>query len=224
MTIYLTKIENNKVHHFRSTVDVEHAGVDIVEGVFYEWMAKHWERCDSGESAVAKQKELTEEKIKEGFVITHFHQSLENTLDVYDKAKWHYGGDFPEDLDSFQGYVHTGMFLGWLIDNDLVSDQFKTDLSAEIERFKQQKLTGPQVFKRCCDGVLMLDDLNETGNQFAQAYFEFNTGEYLNDYGTMLAQDLPSVYHVADTWENYKKLKPVIDERFAAWQAQQNSQ
>jgi hypothetical protein len=221
MTIYLTKTENGKVHHFRSTV--EHDGVNIVEGVFYEWMAKRWEPCGDDESAVAKQKELTEEKIKEGFTITHFHESLENMLDVYDKAKWHYGGDFPEDLDSFQGYVHTGMFLGWLIDNGLVSDQFKTDLSAEIERFKQQQLTGPQIFERCCGGALMLDDLNETGNRFALSYFEFNTGRYLSDYGSALAQNLPSVYHVADTWENYKKLKPVVDERFSAWQAQQNS-
>jgi len=30
---------------------------------------------------------------------------------VYDKAKWHYGGDYPKDLPIEQAFVHTGMFL-----------------------------------------------------------------------------------------------------------------
>jgi hypothetical protein len=122
------------------------------------------------------KKELVEEKLKEGFQITDYQQTLENTVDVYDKAKWHFGGNFPEDLDIFQGYVHTGMFLGWLIDNDLVSDQFKEDFEEEINEFKEHELTGPQIFERCCDGVLTLEELNEQGNRFALPYFNFDTG------------------------------------------------
>ena len=38
---------------------------------------------------------------------------------VFDKAKWHYEGNFPGDLDERQAFVHTGMFLGWIIDKDL---------------------------------------------------------------------------------------------------------
>jgi len=219
MTIYLTKTENGKVHHFRTTV--EDSGVDIIEGVFYEWITKQWEQHIDQSAAEAKQKVLTDEKIKDGFEITPYHKSLENTLDVYDKAKWHYGGDFPEDLEAFQGYIHTGLFLGWLIDNDLISEQFKTDLSAEIARFKQQRLTGPQLFQKCCGGVLMLDDLNATGNRFAMEYFEFNAGQYLHDYQTTLGKGLPSIYHVADSWENYNKLKSVINKRFNEWHASQ---
>jgi hypothetical protein len=215
MTIYLTKTENGKIHHFRTTV--EDSGVDIIEGVFYECITKQFSQYADQQTAEAKQKELTEEKIKEGFEVTHFHECLENTLDVYDKAKWHYGGDFPEDLEAFQGYIHTGLFLGWMIDNGLVSEQFKTDLSAEIDRFKQQRLTGPQLFQKCCGGVLMLDDLSATGNRFAMAYFEFNTGQYLKDYEITLGKGLPTIYHVADNWENYNKLKHVIDSRFEEW-------
>jgi hypothetical protein len=221
MTIYLTKTENRKIHHFRTVV--EDGGVDIIEGVFYEWITKQFEQYADQQTAEAKQKELTEEKIKDGFEITHFHTSLENTLDVYDKAKWHYGGDFPEDLEAFQGYIHTGLFLGWMIDNDLVSEQFKTDLSAEVDRFKQQRITGPQLFQKCCGGVLMLDDLNATGNRFAMTYFEFNTGQYLHDYEVTLGKGLPTIYHVADNWENYNKLKPIINKRFEEWQAASHS-
>jgi hypothetical protein len=31
---------------------------------------------------------------------------------VYDKAKYHYQGDFPNDISIDQSFVHTGMFLG----------------------------------------------------------------------------------------------------------------
>lgn len=215
MTIYLTKSDNDKIHHFRVTA--EQTGVDIVQGVMYEWIQKEWQNYDDHHSAATKQKELVNEKIKEGFQVTEFHESPENTLEIYDKAKWHYSGDFPDDLEPFQGYVHTGMFLGWCIDNELASDRFKTELKYEIEHFKQHKLTGSQIFKRCCDGVLMLEDLNAMGNRFAIDYFEFNHGKYLSDYEKTLGQHLPSIYHVADTWPNYEKLKTVIDERYANW-------
>ena len=138
-------------------------------------------------------------------------------IEVYDKAKWHYEGDFPKDLDPFQGYVHTGMFLGWLIDNDLVSYEFKEELRAEIAQFKKRELTGPQLFQRCCDGVLLPEDLNDPGNRFAVEYFEFEKGQYLPDYAEALANGLPSIYHVADTWDNYNKLKKVVDGRYAEW-------
>lgn len=220
MTIYLTKTENDQVHHFRATV--EHNGVEIVQGVMYEWIENEWLNFEDPASAAAKQKELAEEKIKEGFRITEFHESPENTLNVYDKAKWHYSGDFPDELEAFQGYVHTGMFLGWCMDNDLVSERFKSELSEEIEQFKQHKFTGPQIFKRCCDGVLMLEDLSVTGNRFAMAYYEFNNGRYLIDYEQTLGQNLPSIYHVADTWENYEKLTKVINERYGEWGAASN--
>ncbi|MBS1511253.1 MAG: hypothetical protein JST86_10460 [Bacteroidetes bacterium] len=144
----------------------------------------------------------------------------ENTIDIYDKAEWHTEQNFPNDLDDFQSYVHTGMFLAWLIDTDLVSDEFKTEHRKEIEQFKKQKITGSQIFQNCCDGVLMLNELNELGNQFALPYFSLNTKRYLADYSKVLAVDLPSFYYVEDTWENYKKLKAVLDKTFQEWKTE----
>jgi hypothetical protein len=218
MTTYLIKTEDGKIHHFRATVD--NNGVDIVHGIFYNWLGKYFEGCGDNVSAIARQKQLIDEKLKEGFQITEFTETLENTTDVYDKAKWHYGGEFPNDLDEFQGFVHTGMFLGWLADNDLMSDQFNSDFEDEIREFKTQKLTGSQIFERCCDGVLMLEDISELGNRFALHYFEFDKGQYLADYEAALAGNLPTMYHVADTWDNYKKLKVVLDKRFSEWKNQ----
>lgn len=41
---------------------------------------------------------------------------------IYDKAKYHYEGDFPQELPMEQAFVHTGMFLGWVIDNNLFKE------------------------------------------------------------------------------------------------------
>jgi hypothetical protein len=220
MTTYLTKIINGKTYHFRSTVDKN--CVDIVHGIFYNRLEKYFEGCSDSVSAIARHKTLIDEKLKEGFQVTEFTEALENTTDVYDKAKWHFGGDFPDDLDDFQGYVHTGMFLGWLIDSDLVSDEFKSDHEEEIGAFEKKELTGSQIFERCCDGVLMLEDINELGNKFALHYFDFSKGKYVADYEATLSNDLPTMYHVADTWGNYRKLKVMLDNRFADWKKQKS--
>jgi len=42
---------------------------------------------------------------------------------------------------------------------------------------------------------------------------------FLADYERTLGTGLPSLYHVAPTWENYTKLEPVIDQRYQEWVA-----
>jgi hypothetical protein len=216
MTVYLTKIEDNKHHHFRVTDEM--SGVDIVHGIFYHWLSSYFEGCGTPENAIARQKELVQEKLSEGYTITEFIESPENTTAVFDKAKWHYGGDFPEDLEEFQGFVHTGMFLGWLIEHGLVSSEFSEDHADEIQKFIKKEMTGAEIFQSNCDGVLAVEDLSDTGNRFALPYFDFEKGQYLTDYENVLGQGLPSLYYVKDTWDNYEKLKAVIDQRFYAWQ------
>src|SRR4051794_15077916 len=125
---------------------------------------------------------------------------------VYDKAKYHYDGEFPAELDIEQAFIHTGMFLGWLIDQDLCSEWFKKELDGYISAFKAREITGRKVFE-ACDGVLMDEMLSEEGNHFAQQYFDFERGAYLRNYEELLGKGLPTMYHVADSWPNYEKLK-----------------
>ncbi len=216
MTIYLTKTTDGKTHHFRVTTD--ESGLDIVQGIFYIRIEKFWQGFDNEDDAKAEAKKLVDEKLSEGYQVASFDESAENNMDVYDKAKWHYEGDFPEDLEDYQGYVHTGMFLGWLIDQDLVSNQFKKEHPEEVEMFKLRRVTGTQVYQHCLDGVLMLEDLNEIGNRFGIYYFNMDNGAYLMDYENVLGPGLPSLYHVQDTWENYHKLKEMLDSKFEDWQ------
>ena len=71
-----------------------------------------------------------------------------------------------------------------------------------------------------CDGKFIDEDLNDEGNAFAQDYYVVETGQYLTDYEMTLGGDnLPDLYHVADTWENFERIKPVLDQRFDEWKA-----
>ena len=138
----------------------------------------------------------------------------------YDDASWHYGGDFPDDLPMEAGATHTGMFLAWALLNGLAGEIHLDDFSKELERLRMRSMTPGQFFFDICDGKFTDEDLNEDGNAFAAVYFDFGSGGYLKDYEGALADGLPSLYHVADTWENYDLLAPAIEKAFLSWSKQ----
>ncbi len=132
----------------------------------------------------------------------------------YDDASWHYGGDFPKGLPNENGATHIGMFLAWIIERDLVSDELREDAAAELARVKRRKMTGAQFLLAVCDEKLASNDLSPEGNRFAKAYF---MKEYLEDYADLFEPKLSSLYELADTWKNYDRLRPILEERFATW-------
>jgi len=137
---------------------------------------------------------------------------------VYDKAKWHYEGDYPKGLPRKQAFVYTGLFLAWLIDQDMISRDFTRQLGRDLrsvsKRFEQRKTTGPQAY-RIWGGCLDSDMLTPGANDFAQHYYDSN--QFAKDYGKLLATGLPSWYHVQDTWANFDILKRKIDARYENW-------
>lgn len=142
---------------------------------------------------------------------------MSNSIKVYDKAKYHYeSDDFPGDVSADQAYVHTGFFWGWLMDHGLVGDEMKGDLADVLERFRRREITGPRALA-LVGGALVSDMLSSEGVHFADAYFDFEKGDFLKDYADVLASGLPSQYHVADTWENYDKIKRRVGARYADW-------
>lgn len=136
---------------------------------------------------------------------------------IYDKADYHHTeGVFPSDLSEHQAFVHTGMYLGWLVDRNLASREFQSDFSTDVAAFRDRKITAPQLY-RISGGVLEDSMIAPEGNSFTENYFDFETGKYLNDYLEILAKGLPSLYHVDDTLENYLKIRKRIDERYLEW-------
>lgn len=135
---------------------------------------------------------------------------------VYDKASYHYDGDWPEGLPKKQAYVHTGFYLGWVIARGLYSRSFAENHASRIDAFKRREMTGPQVYETI-GGVFTSDMLSEEGHAFTDVYFRFKKGRYLKDYGHVLADVHPTAYHVEDTWNNYERMATRIDLQFDYW-------
>ena len=141
---------------------------------------------------------------------------------IYDKATWHYEGDWPAGLHPRQAFVHTGLYLAWLITRGLVQDSAFPGLDGATARAQllAREVTGPTLFDRWFDGVLLDAFLTEEGDAFTQDYFDLDAGQYLEDYQAVLADELDSLYAVEDSWTNFDLLAMRLDERLAEWRRQ----
>jgi hypothetical protein len=138
----------------------------------------------------------------------------------YDDASWHYGGDFPSDLPPEAGATHIAMFLAWALLNGLAGELHQEELPEELDLLRSRQIAPGTYFLQYCDGKLTDEDLNKAGNAFAEAYYNVENSPYPIDYSSAVNGDeLPSLYHVPDNWETYEAISPVLNTRFAAWQA-----
>lgn len=135
---------------------------------------------------------------------------------IYDNAKNHFLGNFPESLPIEQAYVHIGMYLGWIIENKLYSEFFEDEAEHQIYRFLRREFSCT-ILSEVWDGYLGYELFSKEGNLFT--YYYYGGGIYRKDYETCLVKDLPSLYHVKDTWENYEKLSKQISKRYNEWKA-----
>jgi len=133
---------------------------------------------------------------------------------IYDNAKEHFLGNFPDSLPIEQAYVHIGMYLGWIIDNDLYSEYFEEEASIQIFRFKRREISCT-ILSEIWEGYLDRQFFSKHGNMFT--YYYYAGGLYHSDYQQILVKQLPSIYHVTDSWENYDKLKQRMDMRLLDW-------
>jgi hypothetical protein len=134
----------------------------------------------------------------------------------YDDASWHSEGKFPEGLPPEAAATHTGLFVAWALLHGLGSDERLDDSPDDVAALRARTTTPGALFLASFDGKLLSGDLNPTGNAFTAAYFDFDTGSYLADYEEALCGDLPSLYHVEDSWRSYDTLAPILDKRFAS--------
>jgi hypothetical protein len=151
---------------------------------------------------------------------------------AYDRIDWHSGGKYPDDLPEENGGIHIGMFLAWLVHQDMAGDFHRTDSAEELRRLATREMTGLQFLLDACDGKLWEEDLNDQGNAFTVDYYDKKSafaqqhGSFLQDYCDVFNRhaaahgfEYPSVYHVENTWEKFDLLKPILDQRYSQWQA-----
>lgn len=131
---------------------------------------------------------------------------------VYDKAEYHLD---MQKITREQACIHTGMFLAWLIDHNLLSVTFAQRHESEISDYRARKLTGPQLYRRS-GSVLVASMLNDEGNAFTHHYYY----QYCLDYEDALAGNGLGFYDVADTWANYDKMRRVVDGAYDSWKTE----
>jgi hypothetical protein len=138
-------------------------------------------------------------------------------LQTYDKAKWHFNhSTFPQDVGKNKGHLYGGFFLIWAINNGLVEWEDFDDLEEEIELLTIKKIT-PGQFYAAIGGVLASDMFNEVGNAFSWFCFESEEFDYYALFEELLAKNVPSPYHVLDSWDNFKILNKALDTVFNNW-------
>ncbi|WP_338394213.1 DUF7832 domain-containing protein [Fulvitalea axinellae] len=133
---------------------------------------------------------------------------------IYDNAKNHFLGNFPSSLPIEQAYVHIGMYLGWIIEQELYSEYFEEEAETEIYRFRRKEFPCT-ILSEIWDGYLGFELFNEEGNMFT--YYYYAGGLFKKDYQDVLAGNLPSIYHVKDTWENFEAMSGRITQRYVEW-------
>ncbi|MFP4088782.1 MAG: hypothetical protein ACLFT3_00615 [Cyclobacteriaceae bacterium] len=133
---------------------------------------------------------------------------------IYDNAKNHFLGNFPKNLPIEQAYVHIGMYLGWVIDQDLYSEYFQEEAGTQIFRFKKREISCT-ILSEIWDGYLGHELFSEEGNLFT--FYYYGGGLYHKDYENLLAKQLPSIYHVTDDWPAYDKMSARISTRYEDW-------
>ncbi len=133
---------------------------------------------------------------------------------IYDNAKNHFLGNFPKSLPIEQAYVHIGMYLGWIIDHKLYSEYFEDEADIQIYRFQNREISCT-ILSEIWDGYLGYELFSEEGNMFT--YYYYGGGLYHKDYKTLLAPELPTIYHVEDEWSAYAQMSAKINERFQEW-------
>jgi hypothetical protein len=135
---------------------------------------------------------------------------------TYDRAEYHKQAVSDEELDADQAFVHTGMFVGWLVDEKLLSEAFMAGVGPACEQFVARELTGPALYK-LWKGELREDMLGDVANAFARDYFDFKTGLYLEDYAELLAPNGATLLAVEDNWQHYETLSQRLGERYREW-------
>ncbi len=137
------------------------------------------------------------------------------TGNLYDKASQHFmSGGFPDQLPIDQAYVHIGMYLGWIVSNNLYSDFFEEECDTQIFRFKNKQIS-PAMLSEIWGGALGSNLFTQEGNMFT--YYYYGGGLFKRDYEKLLATQLPSIYHVKDSWENFELISVKISEQYNRW-------
>ena len=139
---------------------------------------------------------------------------------AFDKMEWH-AETFPDSIPYECAGTHIGMYLTWLITNDMITEEWYEEFGDAINRVKLREMTGRDLLMECFDESLMEDIMTEEALEFTADYYD---SQYIDDFENALQNETVdseyAVYLHEDSWENYDKVEPVIMRKFELWKDQ----
>lgn len=132
-----------------------------------------------------------------------------------------------EENEKIYGYAGTptAYFLGWLIQKDLVSDEFRRTYDHEtIRAVRDGRMTPVEFYAGYMDYVLVRDDIAPEILKFVDLYFRDGTRDmalnhgmrrYFFDYYKAVCSsfDIPRYYCVDFNWDSFRRLSEILDRR-----------
>src|SRR5687768_4980779 len=91
-----------------------------------------------------------------------------------DRADWHYGGQYPKDLPTENGGTHIGVYLAWVLNRDLGSEELKEYVAPQLSAFRQREITGRDLLFTELDEKFFSSLLSDEGRAFTAEYYESN--------------------------------------------------
>ena len=131
----------------------------------------------------------------------------------YDQAKDHFSAPSYPGLPIEDAFLHIGMFLGWAIENDMMSELFEDESGIQMIRF-QQRTTTSTILSETRDGYLGSEQFEDEYHEYLSLYYL--SGQYITDYKNIFSE-FSTIYHVEDTWDNYYRMEKVLSARFKSW-------
>ena len=136
---------------------------------------------------------------------------------AFDKMDWH-AVTFPDSIPYENAGTHIGMYLAWLVNNEMIQKEWYDDFSDEFDRVKNRDMSGRDILMECFDETLLEDLMTDEALEFTSDYYD---SAYVDDYAQVLSgEDTDSefaVYLHEDSWENYDKVEAVINTKFEQW-------
>lgn len=153
-----------------------------------------------------------------------------NTKDYFDNVNWHfndaYNGyckrfncEYNEENESYiqaglaYAASHMGMYMAWIIKHNLEGDIHKKYSNKDLEKVRNEKMTGVEFLLKNCGGKLLSEDFNKEGLEFTRGYYEY----YLADYSDLVLCEFDieyNIYEIEDEWNNYKSVHLMLDEAY----------
>lgn len=100
---------------------------------------------------------------------------------------------------------HIGLFVTWLIENDLLKN---SEFLSDFESIKKHKMTGTDFLEKRFDYTLVKEDIKPEVLEFMSDYYE---NRYLSDYGKVIGD---RIFETDFSWNDYVLIKEMIDKEF----------